>query len=157
MLVLDFDGVLTDDRVLLGEDGAEFVMCSRSDGMGLARLKAAGLPVMILSSETNPVVSARARKLGLPVEQGVCDKAAALRRLVETHGVTLAEVAYVGNDVNDVACLRLAGLAVTPADARPEACACAHHVLDACGGRGAVRELCDALLSAQSAVLEGCA
>jgi N-acylneuraminate cytidylyltransferase len=153
--VLDFDGVLTDDRVLVGEDGSEYVTCSRSDGMGIARLRASDVPVVILSSETNPVVAARAKKLGVPVEQGVHDKAAALDRIAERYDVSLIDIAYVGNDVNDVDCLRMVGLAAVPADAQPSARACAHYVLKGLGGRGAVRELCDAILAAQHSVPEG--
>ncbi len=155
LLALDFDGVLTDDRVLVGADGAEFVFCSRSDGMGIARLKASGVPVVILSSETHPVVAARAQKLGVPVEQGLADKAEALAKVAERYNVALYDVAFVGNDINDVECLKRVGLAAVPADARPEARACAHHVLGNEGGRGAVRELCEAILAAQRSVPEG--
>lgn len=147
LLVMDFDGVLTDDRVIVGEDGAEYVLCSRSDGMGIALLKRRGLPMVILSTETNPVVTARARKLALPARQGVENKGVALRQLAEEHDVPLGYIAYVGNDVNDLDCLRLAGLAIVPGDAQPVARAHADLVLSKPGGQGAVRELADLIVA----------
>lgn len=147
LLVLDFDGVLTDDRVLVGEDGSEFVLCSRSDGMGISLLKRRGLPIAILSTETNRVVTARARKLGLPVHQGLDNKGAALQQLIEERQIPPGCVAFVGNDINDVDCLRLAGLAIVPADAQLVAREHADIVLTNPGGRGAVRELADLILA----------
>jgi len=148
LLVLDFDGVLTDNRVHVDESGCEAVTCDRSDGLGLAALRRAGFPVAVLSTEVNAVVGARCRKLGLPYVQGLDDKAAALRRLVAEYGLALDDVIYVGNDVNDGECLRAAGLAVVPDDAHPAVRRSADWVLSHAGGRGAVRELCDALLEA---------
>ncbi len=146
LLVLDFDGVLTDNRVWVTESGNEAVACDRSDGMGLAMLRAQGLEIVVLSTEKNPVVAARCRKLGLPCQQGVDDKAAALRMLAAQRGVELSEVVYVGNDVNDLECLHLAGCGVAVADAHAEVLAAADLVLKRPGGHGAVRELCDLLL-----------
>jgi N-acylneuraminate cytidylyltransferase len=148
LVVFDFDGVFTDDRVLVLEDGREAVTCSRGDGLGLARLRAAGLRAAVLSSEVNAVVAARCRKLGLDCRQAVTDKGAALRALADEAGVPLPAVAYVGNDVNDLPALRLAGVAVAVADAHPEARAAAQVVLERGGGRGAVRELCERVLAA---------
>ena len=147
LLALDFDGVLTDGRVIVGQDGSESVICSRADGMGIGLLRRAGLAIVILSTEPNPVVAARGRKLGLPVFQGLEDKAGRLREIVKQRGIDLAEVVFVGNDVNDVQCLRLAGCGVVPADAHPEAAAHADIVLTKPGGRGAVRELADLILA----------
>ena len=142
-VVTDFDGVHTDDRVLVGEDGSEFVVTNRSDGMGVRMLREAGVPVLILSTEVNPVVSARARKLGVDVRQGLDDKAGALLEWTTAHGFDLARVAYLGNDVNDLACLDLVGWPVAVADAHPLVIAAARVVLTRRGGDGAVRELAE--------------
>jgi YrbI family 3-deoxy-D-manno-octulosonate 8-phosphate phosphatase len=150
LLALDFDGVLTDDRVIVHDDGHEAVVCSRSDGMGIALLRAAGLPMVILSSETNPVVTHRAAKLGVPVAQGLTDKLAALYAVCDEQGIAADRVIFVGNDVNDRGCLAAAGVAVVPADAHPMARRDADIVLRRAGGRGAVRELADAILAAKS-------
>lgn len=148
LICFDFDGVMTDNRVLVMQDGSEGVLCNRSDGLGLERLRAAGMPVVVLSKERNPVVAARCRKLNIPCHQGIEDKLGVLRELAAAEGIGLADVAYVGNDINDLACMRAVGLAVAPADAYPEVLAVAHLVLRRAGGLGAVRELCDLVLAA---------
>jgi N-acylneuraminate cytidylyltransferase len=145
-VVTDFDGVHTDDTVLTDGDGRESVRVSRSDGMGIARLRRAGVPVLILSSETNPVVSARARKLQVDVRQGVEDKAAALREWAKDQRVPLSRVAYVGNDVNDLGCLEIVGFPVAVPEAHPLVLAAARVIVSQNGGRGAVRELADRVL-----------
>jgi len=147
LLVMDFDGVLTDDRVWVDEAGVESVAASRADGMGIARLRAGGVEAVVLSSETNPVVSARCRKLGIEAIQGVEDKAVALEALLQRNAVARATVVYLGNDVNDLTSFPVAGWAVAVADAAPAVRAAADHVLRAPGGRGAVRELCELILA----------
>jgi N-acylneuraminate cytidylyltransferase len=147
LLVMDFDGVLTDDRVWVDEAGVESVAASRSDGMGIARLRAAGIEAVVLSSETNPVVTARCRKLGIEAIQGVEDKATALQDLLQRLGIAREEVVYVGNDVNDLPCFPIVGWAAAVADAAPAVRAAADHVLRAPGGQGAVRELCELILA----------
>jgi N-acylneuraminate cytidylyltransferase len=151
LLVLDFDGVLTDDRVWVDDAGRESVAADRGDGMGLARLKASGVDILVLSSEANPVVAARCRKLGLAWEQGLADKAAALQAALTARGVAAGEAVYVGNDVNDLACFPLVGCAVAVADAAPEALQAADLILSRPGGRGAVRELCEILFRRREA------
>lgn len=148
-VVLDFDGVLTDNAVWVLGDGTEMVRCDRSDGLGIAALTRAGVTVAVLSTETNPVVAARCRKLKLPFAQGLADKALALRGLLAERGVDPSRVAYVGNDVNDLGCLELAGLPVAVADAHPRVLDAVALVLSRPGGHGAVRELCDLLLDAR--------
>jgi N-acylneuraminate cytidylyltransferase len=143
LLVLDFDGVLTDNRVLVTEDGVEAVLCHRGDGWGLARLKAAGLPVYVISTETNPVVEARCRKLGIHFLQGCQSKLTALQKLAADQGVAPEGIAYVGNDVNDAECLKWVGSPIAVADAVPEVKTLARFVTESAGGRGAVRELAD--------------
>jgi YrbI family 3-deoxy-D-manno-octulosonate 8-phosphate phosphatase len=150
LVVLDFDGVLTDNGVWVDQNGVELVRCDRSDSLGLAMLQEAGVPLLVLSTETNPAVSARCAKLRLPVEQGVADKGARLKVLLAERGIDLAHVVYVGNDVNDADCLRLVGAAVVVKDAHRDVLELADYVLTRPGGHGAVRELCDLLLAART-------
>lgn len=145
-VVTDFDGVHTDDTAWVDGDGNESVRVSRSDGMGVALLRRAGIPVFILSSETHHVVRARAEKLGVEVLHGVGDKASALVAWAERAGVPLERIAYLGNDVNDLPALRLVGWPVAVADAHPEVRAAARVILSRAGGDGAVRELAERVL-----------
>ncbi len=147
LLVLDFDGVFTDNRVWVDETGREAVMAHRGDGMGLEMLRKAGIRAVVLSKETNPVVTARCRKLNLPVWQGVEDKATLLRRLLEEWQVDPRFTVYLGNDVNDIPCFSLVGWAVVVADAHPQAKRAADKVLRTPGGFGAIRELVDLILT----------
>lgn len=148
LLVLDFDGVLTDDRVVVREDGTESVTCHRSDGLGLELLQRAGeVEVVVLSKERNPVVTARCRKLGVPCHQGEDDKLTKIRAVAAERGVTAEQTAYLGNDVNDLSAMGWCGTPLAVADARPEVRRAARYVTSACGGRGAVREVCDLLLA----------
>jgi N-acylneuraminate cytidylyltransferase len=149
-VITDFDGVHTDDTVHVDSDGREFVTVSRSDGAGVAALRRAGIPVLILSRETNPVVAARARKLGVDVMHGVDDKATALAAWAANAGVPLDRLAYLGNDVNDLPAMSLVGWPVAVADANPAVLAAARFVLERRGGAGAVRELADVILRASS-------
>ncbi|KAA1397240.1 acylneuraminate cytidylyltransferase [Aeromicrobium ginsengisoli] len=146
-VVTDFDGVHTDDRVLVDQHGVESVTVSRSDGMGIALLRRAGIPLLILSAETNPVVAARAAKLGVEVIAGCHDKLAALTAWAAARAIALDDVAYLGNDVNDVECLTAVGWPVVVADARPEVHASAPIVLRHGGGAGAIRELANRVLT----------
>ena len=148
-VVTDFDGVHTDDRVSLTFDGREAVTVNRSDGMGVERLRRNGVPFLILSKEQNPVVSSRAAKLRVAVLQGVDDKLPALQAWADSIDVPLSRIAYLGNDVNDLECLRAVGWPVAVADAHPEVRAAARLILRRRGGDGAVRELSDAVLSAR--------
>ena len=148
-LVMDFDGVHTDDRVLVTTGGDEAVRVSRGDGLGLAMLRESGLPMLILSKERNPVVSARGRKLQIEVRQGVDDKLPALEQWVRENGLSLSKIAYVGNDVNDAACLRAVGWPVVVPDAHPSLRHDARIVLTQPGGRGALRELAEMVLASR--------
>jgi len=148
-LVLDFDGVFTDDRVIVFQDGSEAVICHRGDGYGLSRLKAAGIQVLVLSTETNPVVQARCQKLQLECYQGLEDKKTFLLDVLRERRIDPAQVVFVGNDLNDLDCMRMVGCAVAPADAHPSVLAAADVVLQSQGGYGAVRELCDMLIEHQ--------
>lgn len=149
LLVLDFDGVFTDNRVLVSEDGTEAVFCSRADGLGLQLLQRAGVACHVLSTEVNPVVSARCRKLGVACGQGKWEKAAALDELIAAQALGASEVAYVGNDVNDLACLARVGVPICVADADPRVKAACRLVTTRPGGAGAVREICEWILEAR--------
>lgn len=147
VLVMDFDGVHTDNLVSTDAEGREAVVTSRGDGMGLSMLAATGhWSLLILSKERNPVVLRRAEKLKIEVMNAVDDKVAALDAWLKDRGASWDEVLYVGNDLNDVAIMSKAALAACPSDAHPSALAAAEWVLPAPGGRGALRSLCDRLL-----------
>lgn len=150
-LVTDFDGVHTDDTVMVDQLGRETVRVSRSDGHGIARLRAAGIPVLIISAEENPVVGRRAEKLGVECAQGVADKGAVLRAWAADRGIRLDRIAYLGNDRGDLPALDLVGWPIAVPDAAPEALGAARHVLAQPGGHGAVRELADLILAARGA------
>jgi YrbI family 3-deoxy-D-manno-octulosonate 8-phosphate phosphatase len=147
-LVTDFDGVHTDDRVYLSQEGVESVQVSREDGMGVSLARRAGLKMLILSTEVNPVVAARAAKLMVPVMHGQSDKAQALKEWMAQEGLDPNRVAYVGNDVNDLGCLRMVGWPIAVANAHPDVAALARLKLTRRGGSGAVRELCELVVAA---------
>jgi N-acylneuraminate cytidylyltransferase len=150
LLVFDFDGVLTDNRVLVDENGVEAVLCDRADGWGIARIRELGIPVVILSTERNGVVPARARKLGVECVHGSDDKAGVIRELAGRHGVQLERIAFVGNDVNDLPAMQAVGIPIAVRDARPEVIAAAVATTTRVGGRGAAREVCDWILHARA-------
>nr|WP_321182003.1 HAD hydrolase family protein [Microbacterium barkeri] len=146
-VVTDFDGVHTDNTAIVDADGGERVRVSREDGMGVSLLRRAGIPMLILSTEVNPVVRARADKLRVPVLHGIDDKESALRSWAEQNAVALADIAYLGNDVNDLPAMRIVGWPVAVADAHPLVREEARVVLTRRGGDGAVRELVERVLS----------
>jgi N-acylneuraminate cytidylyltransferase len=150
LVVFDFDGVMTDDRVFVNQEGVEMVAANRRDGMGITLLHKAGIRMMVLSSEKNPVVQARCNKLKLPVIQGIDEKAAVLRKYLLDNKISSDTVIYVGNDINDLPCFTEVGCAFAVADAHPLALRQADIVLRHNGGYGAVRELCDILLQSRS-------
>lgn len=146
-VVTDFDGVHTDDTALVDADGREQVRVSREDGMGVAMLRRAGIPMLILSTEVNLVVRARAEKLRVPVLHGIDDKESALRTWASENGLALADIAYLGNDVNDLPAMRIVGWPIAVANAHPLVLAAARVVLRRSGGNGAVRELVERVLA----------
>ncbi|ANP46833.1 KdsC family phosphatase [Candidatus Viadribacter manganicus] len=151
LLALDFDGVMTDNSVYVFEDGREAVRCSRLEGYGLRRLSAAGAEPFIISTEANGVVTARANKLKIDCTQNVPDKVAALIGLMAERGLDWPQVAFLGNDINDLEALSSVGLAVIVADAHECVQNKGFFRTRRNGGDGAVRELCDAIAE----VLEG--
>lgn len=143
-ILFDFDGVFTNNKVYVDETGRESVQCDRSDGWGLSQLKKREIKIAVLSTEENPVVSARCQKLGLECRQGLGEKKfEALINWCMENDVKPEETIFVGNDVNDIECLQHAGCGIAPADAHPEALKAADHILSCSGGYGAVREICD--------------
>ena len=147
--IFDFDGVFTDNRVWVNERGEEALAFSRSDGLGLRRLDEVGVQYLIVSMEQNPIVAVRGQKLRAECVQGVDDKLSVVRERAAAAGVSLDDVAYIGNDINDAECLRAVGLPVVPVDAWAEVVPLARWVLSRAGGHGCVREFCDAVWEAQ--------
>jgi YrbI family 3-deoxy-D-manno-octulosonate 8-phosphate phosphatase len=145
LLVFDFDGVFTDNSVYVFEDGREAVRCSRFDGIGLRRLERAGIEPLIISTETNPVVTQRARKLKIGCVQGIENKLELLTRLAAERDLGFDAVGYLGNDVNDRPCLARVALPMVVADAHADVVPLAAYITKALGGAGAVREVCDIL------------
>ncbi|WP_426365713.1 cytidylyltransferase domain-containing protein [Streptomyces sp. E-08] len=145
-VVLDFDGTQTDDRVHLDAEGREFVSAHRGDGLGIAALRRAGLPVLILSTEQNAVVAARARKLKIPVLHGIDRKDRALKEWCDAEGIDPQRVLYAGNDVNDLPCFHLVGWPVAVSSAHDSVRAAARAVTVTPGGSGAIREIAAWLL-----------
>lgn len=151
LLVLDVDGVLTDGRLQYDARGAECKVFHVRDGYGIRRILDAGIAVALLSGRKSTPVEKRAKELGIRhVLLGVHDKLPKLEQLTEQLGLTMSEAAYVGDDVPDIACLRAAGLAIAVADAHADLDAVADWHTHLGGGCGAVREVCDLLLSAHS-------
>jgi YrbI family 3-deoxy-D-manno-octulosonate 8-phosphate phosphatase len=143
LVAFDFDGVFTDNTVYVSQDGTETVRCTRQDGVGLEKLKRLEIEAIIISTEPNPVVSARAHKLGIRCIQDCADKRAALEGIVREIGITLTEVAFVGNDINDLSCLTCVGLPIVVQDCHEDVLSLGRYRTRAPGGHGAVREICD--------------
>ena len=149
LVVFDFDGVMTDNRVLVDQSGHEAVWCHRGDGLGITRLKDAAFDIVVLSTERNPVVTARCRKLNIEAIQDCDDKLTTLQQVAAERKLSPAQIAYVGNDVNDLSCLQWVGWPIAVADALPEVRAAAKWVTRLPGGGGAVREVADRLVAAR--------
>jgi YrbI family 3-deoxy-D-manno-octulosonate 8-phosphate phosphatase len=141
LIVFDFDGVLTNNIVHLDENGKEFVSCSRSDGLGFDALRKLNKPLYIISTEKNPIVSARAKKLKVPVLQGINDKHNALMMLAQRYNYSFENILYVGNDLNDYKVMQLCGYTACPHDSHVKIKEISNFVLRSNGGSGVVREL----------------
>jgi len=148
LIIFDFDGVFTDNRVWTNQEGKETVASYRSDSVRLGELREKGIEIMILSSEPNPVVEARASKVKVEAIHGIGwqDKGRVMREVLEKKNIKAENVVYVGNDINDIPCFEIAGWSVAVADAYPEVRQVADFVLSKPGGHGAVRELCEIIL-----------
>ncbi len=150
LLVMDFDGVLTDNRVWNNEEGKEQVAANRSDGLGIEMLLKSGVNAVVISMEENPVVARRCEKMGIQYEKGIENKGPALQAVLAEHGVSATEAIFLGNDTNDLPCFPLVACGIAVADAHPAVLREADLVLSRRGGQGAVRELCDLILAQQT-------
>ena len=146
-IVFDFDGVLTDNRVIVFDDGREAVVCNRADGLAFDFLRRTGMPAYILSRESNPVVAARARKLGVPAYSAVTDKAEGIARLCAERGHDPTRILYVANDVNDLSAMQRVGYSVAVADSHPAVRDAAWLVLQTRGGAGVAREIVESVVA----------
>ena len=141
----DFDGVMTNNKVYVDQKGNEMVQVNRADGLGVSEIRKLGLQQIILSTERNPVVSARADKLGIPCLLGIDNKKEALMDYCDKNDIDLNNVAFVGNDINDKEAMEIAGTAFCPADAHESIIEISDHILGRKGGDGVIRELFDFL------------
>jgi len=148
LFALDFDGVFTDNRVFIDEDGRESVVCDRSDSLGLKMLreKRPDITVIVISKETNNVIKARCEKLKIACRTGIDDKLTTLKEIVAQAKLDPEQVAYMGNDVNDLECITFAGIGIAVADSDPKILAVADYITRNKGGRGAIREIIDIVL-----------
>ncbi len=148
-IAMDVDGVLTDGALWWGADGEEFKRFSFSDIMGISLARRAGFVMTLISGENSPLVDRYAAKMHIQdVTKGCHDKATALREFAERNSLELKHICFMGDDVNDLSAMEIAGYSAAPANARPEVLAKVNFVAASNGGNGAVRELVDALLAA---------
>ena len=153
LFATDVDGVLTDAGMYYSESGDEWKKFNTRDGMGIKLLQRAGLITAIVTQERTRLVTRRAEKLAIPeVHQGVMDKLSVIREMAARHGISLDQVAYIGDDVNDIDALKAVGLSAAPADGLPEVVRVVRYVCQKKGGEGAVRELAEMILKAQGQV-----
>lgn len=144
-LVFDFDGVLTDNKVLVHQDGSESVLCNRADGLAFDVLRKLKIPAYILSTETNSVVTQRAKKLKTPVIQGVSNKLEALTKLGAQKNYSLKKILFTGNDLNDYQVMKSCGFSACPADSHKSIKDISSFVLSVKGGDGVIRELMESI------------
>lgn len=149
LLVCDFDGVFTDNKVYVSQDGTESVRCDRGDTVGLKRMRELGIDLVVISQEQNPVVQHRCAKIGVTAFNGIDDKLGVLERLCKEQSIALEDICYLGNDVNDAECLKAVGLPAVVADAHESVKRLAAYVSPRKGGDGAVRDVIAKILSAQ--------
>ncbi|MBI4401954.1 MAG: HAD hydrolase family protein [Nitrospirae bacterium] len=152
MVAMDVDGVLTDAGMYYSESGDESKKFNTRDGMGIKLLQAAGLVTAFVTREKTAIVERRGAKLAVPeVHQGADDKLRVLAQLAQKYGLTLDQIAYIGDDVNDLEALNAAGFSAAPADGFPPVLNAVDYVCRKTGGEGAVREMADLILAAQAA------
>lgn len=149
LLVSDVDGVLTDGTITYGAEILELKSFSTRDGLGIKLAGWAGLPMILLTGRKSAAVTRRGEELGVAVMQGAGDKAASLREISAYYAIPLAEIGYIGDDLNDLPALRIAGVPIAVADAVAEVRMVAQHVTHAVGGKGAIREVIEEILQAQ--------
>lgn len=150
LFATDVDGVLTDGGMYYSESGQEMKKFNVWDGMGIKLLQAAGVLTAIVTALETKLVAKRGSDLKIPeIHQGVPDKLVVLNQLAQKHGLTLQEIAYMGDDINDLPALQSVGFSTTPANGRPEVRRSVHYICKANGGEGAVREVVDLILKAK--------
>ena len=152
-VIFDFDGVLTDNRVYVTEDGKEMVACNRSDGLAFEAIRKAEIPTFIVSREANPVVGVRAAKLRIPVIQSVADKRQAVAALAKEQSISASEIVFIGNDLNDLGAMSMCGMSACPSDSHPRVRSAATVVLDTKGGDGVAREVAERILGIDIAAI----
>ncbi len=145
LIAYDFDGVMTDNTALLFQDGKEAVRINRSDGLAINIIKNIGIEQIIISTEINPIVSARADKLKIRVIQNCSDKKKAMVLYCEQHSINLHDVIFVGNDINDLEVMQIVGYPVCPKDAYREIIDISKYVTKSKGGEGVIRDLAEHL------------
>ena len=145
LIIYDFDGVMTDNKVYIDQNGNEMVMVNRSDGLGVDEIKKLGIKQMIISTEKNPIVSLRAEKIGLPCLQGIDNKKLVLRDYCNKNHIKHENIAYIGNDINDMEAMKFSGLTFCPADSHKNIKEISDYILKSKGGHGVIRELLDLL------------
>lgn len=143
IVIFDFDGVFTNNLVITNENGVESVICNRSDGYGLKMLKEVGVEFIIVSSEINKAIEKRADKLKIPCYSGVNDKLEVVKEILNDKNIFSNNAAFIGNDVNDIKCMKYLGLSVAVKDAYPHVKKVSNLILKKAGGYGAVREFCE--------------
>ena len=152
LIVYDFDGVMTDNKVYVDQDGKETVQVNRADGLGISEIKKLGKEQIIISTETNPVVMKRAEKLGISCMQGIKNKKSALIDYCENNNLDLQNIAYVGNDINDKEVMEIAGTTYCPSDAHKSIQNISDNILKTKGGDGVVREILDLITNTKRRV-----
>jgi len=148
-LILDFDGVFTDNKVICDSEGREAVVCSRADSLGIGMVNEIGIKLYVISSETNPVVASRCMKMGINYRKGVKNKLDVLKSWLEVNEVDPHEAIFVGNDVNDLQAMEFVGFSIAVTGSHPDVLQIADRVTGATGGNGAVREVCDLILNGE--------
>jgi len=143
LIVYDFDGVMTNNKVYVDQNGTEMVQVNRADGLGVSEIKKLGIDQLIFSSEKNAVVATRARKINIPFLQGIDSKKETLIDYCKNQRINLQHVAYVGNDINDKDAMEIVGVTFCPSDAHESIQSIANYILKTKGGNGVVRELLD--------------
>lgn len=145
LIAFDFDGVFTDNRVFVDENGLESVMCNRSDGLAIDFLRGRYL-LTILSTEKNQVVRKRGQKLKIEVYQGLEDKEASIVQLCRDRRIDLQKTVFIGNDINDLGVMKVCGFNLAPSDAHPRVLKVVDYILSSRGGEGVVREFCESFM-----------
>ena len=155
LMVYDFDGVMTNNKVYVDEHGRETVQVNRADGLGVSYLKKYGIRQIIISTETNPVVKRRAEKLEITCFHGIPDKTIKLKTYCRVENINLENVIYIGNDINDLDVMKIVGWPICPADAHPDIKSLSKLITKAKGGEGVIREISDLIAREISEIRQG--